>query len=176
MIKPDEIKKIYTKNVDDNFKFRMFLKNRADTSKLDQQFRDLHNELFIRNKYDCCKCANCCKLYDIQIAQKEISAISEYIGETEDGFVEKFLIPDNEENEAFIVNQKPCSFLEADGKCRIYTVRPLVCRDFPNTKKPDRLFSLLGIISYTEDCPVVFEIIERLKRIYGFRNKHSYGD
>jgi Fe-S-cluster containining protein len=169
MIEPKNIKEISKKYADKNIKFRTFLKNRADSDELDQQFRDLHNEIFVRDEYDCCKCANCCRLYDTRIEQKDIPAIAEYLGQKESGFIEKYLTQDEEEEGVFIVKDKPCSFLGADGKCRIYRVRPLVCRDFPHTDTPDRLFSLMGIIDSAEDCPVVFEIIERLKQIYCFR-------
>jgi Fe-S-cluster containining protein len=168
MIEPHRIKKISEKHVESNLKFRNFLKNMADPDELDQQFHDLHNEIFIRDEYDCCKCANCCKLYDIRIEQKDIPAMAEYLGQTKSYFIEKYLTEDREEADVFIFQAKPCSFLEPDGKCRIYSVRPLVCRDFPHTKKPDRLFSLSAIMDFAEECPVVLEIIEQLKRKYEF--------
>jgi len=58
--------------------------------------------------------------------------------------------------------------LESDGKCRIQGVKPAVCKDFPYTDKPYRLYNMLGVLSFAEDCPVVFEIIERLKLIYNY--------
>jgi Fe-S-cluster containining protein len=130
----------------------------------------LHNEIFIRDEYDCCKCCNCCKLYDIRIEQTDIPAISAYLGLSAYEFAEQYLPPDDEEADVSIMKDKPCNFLETDGKCRIYEVRPLVCREFPHTNKPDRLFSMIGMIDFAEDCPVIFEILERLKIIYGFRN------
>jgi len=169
MIEPHKINEVSKKYADKNFKFRTFLRNRADPDNLDRQFSDLHNEIFIRDAYDCSKCANCCKIYDTRIEQDDIPAIAEYLGQTESEFIEKFLVPDKEEAEGYIIKDKPCCFLEIDGKCRIYEVRPMVCKDFPHTKKPERLFSLLNIIRVAEDCPVVFEIIERLKRIYRFK-------
>jgi Fe-S-cluster containining protein len=102
----------------------------------------LHNEIFVRDEYDCCKCANCCKHYDIRIEQEDIPAIAEYLEQTESDFALKYLRRDKDEAGVFIVDDKPCSFLDADGKCRIYEARPQVCRDFPHTKKPDRLYSL----------------------------------
>jgi len=169
MIEPHNIKKVSKKYTDKNIKFRAFLKNRADPDELDQQFRDLHNEIFVKDEYDCCKCANCCRLYDTRIEQKDIPAIAKYLGQTENDFIEKYLAQDNEEEGVFIIIDKPCSFLDTNGECRIYEVRPLECVDFPHTNKPDRLFSLMGIMDSAEDCPVVFEIIERLKQIYNFR-------
>jgi Fe-S-cluster containining protein len=170
MVEPHKIKEMADIYADRNMKFRSFLKNRADPDKLDLQFRDLHNEIFIRDEYDCCKCCNCCKLYDIRIEPTDIPAISTYLGLSEDEFAEQYLTPDDEDADVSILKDKPCCFLEADGKCRIYEVRPLVCREFPHTNKPDRLFSMISMIDFAEDCPVIFEILERLKVIYRFRN------
>ncbi len=168
MIGQNKISKLPKSYYDENIKFRAFLKNRADPDEFDQHFRDLHNEIFVRNEYDCCKCANCCKLYDIRVEQGDIFRIAEYLEQSESEFVRNHLKQDIEEAGVFVIKDKPCCFLNTDGKCRIYAVRPLVCRDFPHTKKPDRLFSLTSIMDFAEDCPVLFEIIERLKLIYRF--------
>ena len=42
---------------------------------------------------------------------------------------------------------------------------------FPFTGQPDRLSSMYSIIGHAEVCPVVFEMLERLKVIYRFRNR-----
>jgi Fe-S-cluster containining protein len=169
--KQKNIKQFLSEHADENGRFKVFIKNRAASSELDQHFRDLHNEIFIRDGFDCCKCANCCKLYDIRIEQSNIPAIIEYLGQSERDFIDAFLVQDKEEDGVYIIKDKPCCFLAADGKCRIYDVRPLVCRDFPHTKKPNRLQNLMGIMSFAEDCPVLFQIIERLKQIYGFNEQ-----
>ena len=169
MIEPNKVKEMAKRYADKNSKFRIFLKNNADPDELDEHFHRLHNEIFHKYNYDCCKCNNCCKLYNIRLEQKDITAISEYFGQSENDFIEKYLIPDDEEADCFVLKNKPCCFLDADGKCRIYECRPTVCREFPHTNKPDRLFSMLGILEFMEDCPVVYEIIESLKKIYNFR-------
>jgi hypothetical protein len=48
---------------------------------------------------------------------------------------------------------------------------PDECRGYPYTDKPDRIWSLFGVIEFVETCPVVFEIVQRLKEIYGFRSR-----
>jgi Fe-S-cluster containining protein len=169
MIEPHKIKESSQDFADKNSKFRVFLKNRANPKELDEHFISLHNEIFYRDDYDCCKCTNCCKIYDIRIEQKDIAAIAEYLEQTENDFIADYLMPDENEAGCFIMKDKPCCFLGEDGKCGIYERRPLVCRDFPHTKKSGRLYNLLGLFGFAEDCPVVFEIIERLKQIYGFR-------
>ncbi len=70
-----------------------------------------------------------------------------------------------------MLNARPCPFLGGDGKCGIEVCKPAVCKSFPYTDKPERLFSLLSILGSAEECPVVFEILERLKKIYGFKGR-----
>ena len=167
MIAPKDIHKIAKQYTDVNSRFMMVLKNEAATDVLDIQFRDLHNEIFIRDAYDCCKCANCCKRYDIRVEQTDIPAIAAHLGQTESAFIGQYLTKDDEEPGVFHIKDKPCSFLDTTGKCRIYEVRPLVCREFPHTNKAGRLYHLAGMFDFAEDCHVVFEIIEQLKRMYG---------
>ena len=164
MIEPSKIKKIYQKAAGQNDKFRIFLKNNADSDELDSYFLRIHNELFSR--YDCCKCNNCCRLYDIRVDENDIETISAYLGLAEGDFIEKYL-SENDDDE-YIMKEKPCSFLDGEGKCRIQGIKPAVCREFPHTDKPYRLYNMLGILSFAEDCPIVFEIIERLKLIYNY--------
>ena len=37
--------------------------------------------------------------------------------------------------------------------------------------QPERLWSLLGMLDTVTICPVAFEIVERLKKEYGFRRR-----
>ena len=155
-------------STDENKRFRTFLKNTAEPYDLDCCFSFLHNEVFIREGYDCCKCANCCKIYDVRVENDDISAIADYLGQTKNEIIDKYLVLDSEEAGGYIMDSKPCGFLNPDGKCRIYSARPLVCRDFPHSKKPGRMYSLASVMDFAEDCPALFEIVERLKVIYGF--------
>ena len=161
MIEPSKIEAFSQKYSDQNMKFRAFLKNHADSDELDAQFLELHNELFA--DYDCCKCSNCCKTYVVSMDKNDISAISKFIGIPEDDFIEKYL---DETGEGYVTKDKPCCFLDNDGKCRIQECKPTECRDFPYTDKTERLFSMFGVMEFAEICPVVFEIVERLKKIY----------
>lgn len=165
MIKPSEINAIAQKHENENLKFRSFLKNRANPDVLDMQFLELHNELF--SSYDCCQCANCCKAYSTTLQEYEIAPIADHHGLSKQDFAKKYLA----EAVGGYEIKAPCPFLTASGKCTIQACKPEECRGFPHTDKPERLESLLGIVMFAEQCPVVFEMLERLKRIYGFRKR-----
>ncbi|GHU94629.1 Fe-S oxidoreductase [Clostridia bacterium] len=170
MLSPSEVKAKAQKLEEQNLKFRSFLKNRADDDELDAQFRQLHRELFA--DYDCCKCNNCCKAYPITLGHGEAAAIAEFFGQSKAEFIEEYLTenPDSDEDEGeYAFKSVPCSFLDETGRCRIQSCKPDVCKGYPYTDQPDRLSSMLSIIGSAEECPVVFEILERLKVMYRFR-------
>ena len=170
MVRPTEVKAKAQRLEEQNYKFRIFLKNRADYDELDAQFLALHNELFA--DYDCCKCANCCKEYSTILDDDEVKRIASFLGMTESDFAAQYLTnADADDEKPYKFKGNPCSFLGNDGRCRIKDCKPDVCRGFPYTDHPDRLSSMYGIIEHAQVCPVVFEILERLKKIYGFRNR-----
>ena len=53
MIRPEDIERAAGRKTNENMRFRSFLKMNADPDKLDEQFRELHKELF--SEYDCSK-------------------------------------------------------------------------------------------------------------------------
>jgi len=170
MVKPNEVKVKAQRLEEQNYKFRTFLKNRADDDELDAQFLELHNELFAG--YDCCKCANCCKAYRIILDNDDVKRIAAFLEMTESDFAAEYLIDaETDDEKPCKFKAKPCSFLNSDGRCRIQSCKPGVCTGFPYTDQPDRLSSMYGVIEHAEVCPVLFEIIERLKMMYRFRNK-----
>jgi Fe-S-cluster containining protein len=173
MIKPTEVKAKAKRLEEQNYKFRTFLKNHADDDELDSRFLELHKELF--TDYDCCKCNNCCKAYRIDLDDDEITAISSFLGQSEDSFVSEYLVRVKDEYgieaHSYSIKGKPCVFLNKDGRCRVQDCKPAVCKGFPYTNQPDRLSSVYSVIEHAEVCLVVFEILERLKRTYEFRKK-----
>ena len=167
MIEPSKINSVSSRYAKQNSKFRAFLKSRANGDELDAQFLELHNELFA--DYDCCKCNNCCKTYDVILKNDEIAKISHYLGKTEDNFINECLA--ESDGDGYKIKGVPCLFLCANGKCAIQECKPSACKDFPFTDRPGRLSRMLSILEFAEECPVVFEILERLKRIYRFKNR-----
>ena len=87
MIAPRKIKFEAKKKRDENYEFRIFLKENADDKELDEQFQRLHKELFAG--YDCSRGRNCCKMYRGSIPEEDLS---KYMGLTKDQFIEKYLL------------------------------------------------------------------------------------
>ena len=166
MIEPSKMKETASRYSDENFKFRRFLKNRADPEELDRHFAALHKELFAG--YDCCQCHNCCELYSVELTDVDAKRIAGFLGLGKEVFLQKYA----GDGDAI---KPPCPFLESDGKCQIQPCKPEECRGYPYTNQPDRIGSLCGVMEFAEVCPVVFEIVQRLKGIYGFRSRGRSG-
>lgn len=165
MIEPSRIKDEFKKVEKESHRFRTYLKIHADEDELDEQFLELHNELF--KNYDCNKCRNCCREYVMTFEESDINSVAKELKITKDEVINKYIkITGN----GYESKDKICCFLnEKDGTCKIENCKPEGCREYPFTNKPERLFSLLSIIESASVCPVVFEMLERLKKIYRFR-------
>lgn len=164
MIVLEELEYLAQKKEAKNYKFRTYLKNHADPDELDRQFKKLHEKYF--SIYDCSKCRNCCTKYCGTIPVEDIPKDAELLGMTTKEFIEKYLreVPNSG---GYNTKNCPCDFF-VDNACILGDSRPDTCKEFPHTDKEDRMGSLLSIIENTSVCPVVYEIMEELKKMYGF--------
>ena len=85
-------------------------------------------------------------------------------------FINRYLEYDPAEG-AYKAKHCPCDFLREDGDCVLGEYKPENCRNYPYTDQPDRMGSLLSIIESAAICPVVYEILERLKEDYHFKKR-----
>jgi Fe-S-cluster containining protein len=77
-------------------------------------------------------------------------------------FIDAYLQMD-EEND-YVLQQVPCTFLGADNYCTIYDVRPKACREFPHTdRKKFQQISHLPLKNIAI-CPAAYNIVEEMKR------------
>ena len=78
-------------------------------------------------------------------------------------FIDQFLRMD-EEND-YVLQSVPCTFLGADNYCSIYEVRPKACREFPHTdrKKFQQISNLT--LKNVAICPAAYNIVEEMKKI-----------
>ena len=98
---------------------------------LDYQMQELHDEEFAQT--DCLECANCCKTTGPLFTDRDIERLSKRFRLKPSQFIEQYLRID-EEND-YVLQSVPCTFLGADNYCSIYEVRPKACREFPHTDR-----------------------------------------
>lgn len=163
MLGPLRLKDAYKSKWNENYAFRTYLKSNADSKTFDEQVLALHNSLF--STYNCKNCRNCCKKYEATFEEDEIISASKFLEMTPDSFKEQFIIDCFGE---YQLNSKPCVFLLEDNSCRIESCKPSSCKMYPYTNQAGRLDCTLSLIESSKVCPVVYEIIERLKKIYDF--------
>lgn len=127
---------------------------------LDYIMQDLHEEEFKRT--DCLQCANCCKTTGPLFTDKDVERIAKHFKMKQQQFIDQFLRID-EEND-YVLQSVPCTFLGADNYCSIYDVRPKACREFPHTdrKKFQQISNLT--LKNVAICPAAYNIVEAMKK------------
>ena len=127
---------------------------------LDYVMQDLHDAEF--KKTDCLKCANCCKTTGPLFTLADIERVSKYLRQKPQQFIDQYLRVD--EDQDFVLQSVPCTFLDHDNTCMIYDVRPKACREFPHTdrKKFQQITDLT--LKNVSICPAAFNIVEEMKK------------
>lgn len=127
---------------------------------LDYIMQDLHEAEFERT--DCLDCANCCKTTGPLFTPKDIERIAKHFKMKQKQFIDSYLRLD-EEND-YVLQTVPCTFLGAENYCSIYEVRPKACREFPHTdrKKFQQISSLT--LKNVAICPAAYNIVEAMKQ------------
>ena len=128
--------------------------------KLDYLMQDLHEQEFMRT--NCLDCANCCKNTGPLFTGKDIERISKSFRMKPSKFIESYLRID--EDNDYVLQSVPCTFLGADNKCSIYDIRPKACREFPHTdrRKFHQITSLT--LKNVKICPAAYNIVEALRK------------
>ena len=122
--------------------------------------QELHEEEFERT--DCLQCANCCKTTGPLFTDKDVARISRHLKLKEQQFIELYLQID--EDDDFVLQSVPCTFLGTDNYCLIYDIRPKACREFPHTdrKKFQQISNLT--LKNIAICPATYNIVEAMKK------------
>ena len=130
--------------------------SKRKSPEIDKLFHTAHEQVF--NKTDCLVCANCCKTSSPIITNRDIDRIASHLKIKPGDFVRDYLHID--EDEDYVVQKTPCSFLNEDNTCRIYEYRPKACSEYPHTDRKN----MSEIMGLTEKnalvCPAVFNMIE----------------
>jgi Fe-S-cluster containining protein len=144
----------------ENKKFFAKLKKKPPKN-LDYVMQDLHEKEF--NRTDCLECANCCKTTGPLFTPKDIERIAKYFRQKPQQFIDTYLRVD--EDNDYVLQSVPCTFLGADNYCSIYDVRPKACSEFPHTdRKKFQQISNLTLKNITI-CPAAYNIVEEMKKL-----------
>lgn len=142
----------------ENKKFLQSLKKK-DPRKVDDQFHELHEEVF--QEIDCLTCANCCKTTSPIFYQTDIERVAKSLRMKPGDFIEQYLRVD--EDKDYVLKSSPCPFLDEDNYCKVYQNRPKACREYPHTNRKKMVQIMELTHKNTLVCPAVLEIVERMK-------------
>ena len=161
MLKPslNELQKLAKDKQPENKKFFDKLQKKPPKN-LDYVMQNLHDREF--KKTNCLDCANCCKTTGPLFTTADIERIAKYLKQKPQQFITQYLRID--EDNDYVLQSVPCTFLATDNTCFIYDVRPKACREFPHTdrKKFQQINNLT--LKNIEICPAAFNIVEEMKK------------
>jgi hypothetical protein len=156
---PEELRQLVRSNQKESAKFIRQLKKRKPTG-LDELVHELHHEAFSR--FNCLDCANCCKTIGPLLIPSDVDRLARHLKMKYQEFMEKYVVTD--EDGDLVFRQHPCPFLQDDNYCMVYEQRPRACREYPHTDR-SRFHQILDLtLKNCETCPVVYEIVEELKK------------
>ena len=142
----------------ENLSFFKKLKKRVPKN-LDQVMQGLHEDTF--RQLDCLDCANCCKTTGPLFTNRDVEHIAKLFKLKPKTFIEQYLRLD--EDNDYVLQSVPCTFLGEDNRCSIYDHRPKACQEFPHTdrKKFHQISHLT--LNNVGICPAAFKIVEAMK-------------
>ncbi len=157
-----EIKEIAAEKELENDRFRIFLKQQ-DGTQIDTIVHQLNDE--VTAQIDCTQCGNCCKSLMINVTDEEVESLAINLQTGVAAVKEKYI--EESEQGRMIINTIPCHFLSGT-KCSIYQYRFTECREFPHLHKPHFNRRLFGTLMYYAMCPIIFNVVEKLKLALDF--------
>lgn len=162
-----QIKRLGEKKHVENERFRRYLK-RHNFPEL--RFRRIAEE--IENQTDCRACANCCKVAETDITERDVERLARYLGISPREFIDQYTTASAfEENDVILRRRESgCIFLEGND-CTIYEARPATCRDFPHLMRgagsfESRMWQMIDRATY---CPIVYNSLEEFKDLVKFQ-------
>ena len=160
-----QIRRLEQQQRGENARFRAYLKSHRHS---DRRLRRFGEE--IEAEIDCTACANCCRVTEVGITEKDIEKLAKFVGTSEREFVEQFTALDGEGALILKRNENGCVFLEGN-LCSVYEARPHNCANFPHVVRgagsiASRMWEFLDRVGY---CPIVYNWMEKVKEDIGFR-------
>ena len=166
-----QIRRQGEKNREDNLKFRRYIKSH---NYVERQFRKAAED--IQDQIDCTACAECCRVTEVQLVERDVEKLAKFLGVTEIEFYDKYA---EEDAEGQVILKRvrdeqgkagACQFLSGN-ECTVYEARPGNCERFPHLLKgmgsiESRMWQFVDRATY---CPIVYNWMETVKGLTKFR-------
>ena len=158
----DTIYKLAQQQEDENIRFRQFVKYTLKWS--DRRLDDLVGNIVhqVEAAIDCRACANCCRVLEVSLDTEDLLLLADHLGRPVEEIDADYAARGTLCDCSFA--QSPCAFLQEDNLCSIYSARPRDCREYPHLQKGQFRQRMWQALSHAEDCPIVFNTLQQLKR------------
>lgn len=150
----------------ENLRFRKWIKSHTF---VERQFRRAAEE--VQSAIDCQACAECCRVTEVQIVERDIEKLARFLGLPPKQFMEEYTALDSDG--AVILRrteERGCVFLQGN-ECTVYEARPGNCERFPHLLRgagslESRMWDMVDRATY---CPIVFNWFGRVKALTNFK-------
>jgi Fe-S-cluster containining protein len=160
----------------ENLRFRKYMKSRIF---VERQFRKAAEQ--VHDAIDCRQCAECCRVPEVQITERDAEKLARFLGLSGKEFVARHTTVDSDgtpilrRNKATTdpsgkVTRAGCEFL-VGNECTVYEARPANCERFPHILRgagslESRMWDLVDRATY---CPIVYNWMEAVKGLTKFK-------
>ena len=160
-----QIRRLGYRNRNENFRFRTYLKSHRHS---DRRLRRFAEE--IEAQIDCTQCANCCRVTEVPLIDRDIEKLMSFLGASREEFLRDYTQRAEDGDLILKRAEAGCVFLKGN-LCSVYEARPQNCANFPhlvrgNGSIASRMFQFLDRYRY---CPIVYNWMEKVKGDIGFR-------
>jgi len=164
-----QVKALAELGSEDNYEFRAFLKEISiPENEIDEAFREAYES--VRQQIDCSECANCCKAALPVFSMGEMKRMAQASGMPVEEFMDEYCCEDEYKGE-YTFREKPCPMLQ-ENRYTLGEAAPECCREYPHLHKPGRPRAMYSIIDNSFTCPIVYNVLEKVKPI--IRSKDYY--
>lgn len=122
---------------------------------------------------DCTRCANCCRM-PVGLEPRDVERLAEGLHLTPETVLDRWVdrASGPEWDEWAVMRGVPCPLLQPSADralCAVYTHRPGACRAYP-ALTPDFRWMFETLADDAGLCPIIFNVIERLKEVLGWQS------
>jgi Fe-S-cluster containining protein len=117
---------------------------------------------------DCTECANCCRSIAVGLIPDDVPPLARALDTTPQRVIAEWVDrkAGSQWGEWGMIRESPCSLLRGT-LCSVYAQRPQSCRDYP-AFTPNFRWLKDEIMRGAGKCPIIFNVIERLKDRLGW--------